>query len=830
MAFDSTKIFIIPRLPTFGVAPISNTGAVLVPLYYSGVSLADMAGPYDWAGNPSNYQPVTHYQLSNDNVAWSTLTAVPLTGSPNPNVMYASTSWALTPGDGPKTVYLKYWSNGTAFPTVFVMSLVADTVTLPTGTVAVSAYATTVNIVLSLTSRDVAGSNAAQMRFSPNNVSWSAWETFAATKNWTLPTGDGLKAVYVQFKDINNNISATYQGATTLKTVAPSVFTFKINSGAAATNNSALTLFCIGSTDAVRVETSPNGVSSWQFLTALTNGVPLQTNAFYYNLGSVPDGTYTVYARVLDAAGNYSTVVSQSIVLDTVAPDVSITSANVTPTNTTQAFTFTSTKANCTFQAKIDAAAWASVVSPYTTPALADGSHTFTVSATSPAGNVSTAPASFTWTLDTATGTAVINGVPASTTNIDTATLTISGTGVVAYKYALNGAAYSAEIPIATPITLTALSGAQSLSVLGKTAGGLWQIAPTTAVWGVVTKVFDAALSTSSAFTGALSLATTFDLYQTTSSALDTTIALAVSPFGGEMSVSTVATLAADYTPDSIIAFNAVTAPAPLVADYTINAAAVVGGLFDAALATKSALLLDSPQYDMVATTAHELIADYVQGCVYDALMGTTAVLTADYVAGVIADCQIATTAALSADFIVNSRFDLAAGTVAALLADFISIAEVFQPIVMNVKTLGAAVYTNYGFNSLFKGSDGFYYGCNSSGIFRLTGKNDNGSQIAASVVSGISDFNQRLQKHLPDAYLALRNEGSMELSITTDEATRRTYPISARDGQQGLHTKRCKLARGIKGRNVQIEIRNVAGSSFDLQGVDLITEPTSRT
>lgn len=39
---------------------------------------------------------------------------------------------------------------------------------------------------------------AAQMRFSNDNVTWSAWEPYAATKLWTLLSGDGVKTVYVQ--------------------------------------------------------------------------------------------------------------------------------------------------------------------------------------------------------------------------------------------------------------------------------------------------------------------------------------------------------------------------------------------------------------------------------------------------------------------------------------------------------------------------------------------------------------------------------------------------------------------------------------------------------
>jgi len=81
---------------------------------------------------------------------------------------------------------------------------------------------------------------------------------------------------------------------------------------------------------------------------------------------------------------------------------------------------------------------------------------------------------------------AIVSGVPASPTNATDATLSISGADVVAYKYRLDSDSYSAETPVATPITLTSLSeGTHSVAVLGKDSGGMWQATPTLAGWSV---------------------------------------------------------------------------------------------------------------------------------------------------------------------------------------------------------------------------------------------------------------------------------------------------------------------------------------------------------
>jgi hypothetical protein len=52
--------------------------------------------------------------------------------------------------------------------------------------------------------------------------------------------------------------------------------------------------------------------------------------------------------------------------------------------------------------------------------------------------------------------------------------------GYTAYQWKLDAGSYSAETPIATPLSLTGLTaGAHTISLLGKTDGGEWQTAPT---------------------------------------------------------------------------------------------------------------------------------------------------------------------------------------------------------------------------------------------------------------------------------------------------------------------------------------------------------------
>src|SRR5690606_25172517 len=80
--------------------------------------------------------------------------------------------------------------------------------TSPTGTLAINGGAThtaSPEVALRLTATD-ALTGVASMRFSNDNLTWSAWQSFAANKTWTLPAGNGNRKVYAQLRDGAGNI------------------------------------------------------------------------------------------------------------------------------------------------------------------------------------------------------------------------------------------------------------------------------------------------------------------------------------------------------------------------------------------------------------------------------------------------------------------------------------------------------------------------------------------------------------------------------------------------------------------------------------------------
>jgi len=86
--------------------------------------------------------------------------------------------------------------------------------TAPTGTVTINSsaqYAGSTSVTLTNSATDSGGSNLAQMQFSNDGTTWSGWETYNASKAWTLTSGDGAKTVYAQYKDWAGNVSGWVQ-------------------------------------------------------------------------------------------------------------------------------------------------------------------------------------------------------------------------------------------------------------------------------------------------------------------------------------------------------------------------------------------------------------------------------------------------------------------------------------------------------------------------------------------------------------------------------------------------------------------------------------------
>ncbi len=163
-------------------------------------------------------------RFSNDNAVWSSWEPAA-----------TSRTWALSTGDGMKTVQVQYKDAAGNVSGSYSDTIKLDA-TPPTGTISIDGGAThTGQALVTLTINDASdgGSGVTRMRFSNDGSSWSPWQAHEQTATWTLAPGDGLKTVYAQLQDGAGNISTKPIGASiTLDTSFPGVLLTGLASGA----------------------------------------------------------------------------------------------------------------------------------------------------------------------------------------------------------------------------------------------------------------------------------------------------------------------------------------------------------------------------------------------------------------------------------------------------------------------------------------------------------------------------------------------------------------------------------------------------------------------
>lgn len=144
-----------------------------------------------------------------------------------------------------------------------------------------------------------------------------------------------------------------------------------------------------------------------------------------YTFSGLGDGTHLATITATDPNSQLSVSASYGWTIDATAPVASITDGPSSPSKSTSAsFKFSSNEEG-TFSCQLDSGAPADCDSPTAYDSLGDGSHTFTLTTTDPAGNTSPT-ANWVWTVDTATPTATITGSPPPVTNEHPTTFTFT--------------------------------------------------------------------------------------------------------------------------------------------------------------------------------------------------------------------------------------------------------------------------------------------------------------------------------------------------------------------------------------------------------------------
>jgi len=342
----------------------------------------------------------------------------------------------------------------------------------PNGTVVINGGVANTNgtsVTLTLSASD-SGSGVAQMSFSNDGSTWSAWQAYATSASWSLATGDGSKTVYARFKDTVGNVSTNATDTITLDTVAPTG-SLVIDGGAtyAASTSVNLTLSANDATSGVAQMSFSNNGSTWSAWESYAT-----SKSWTLSSG---DGSKTVYARYQDNAGNISAPAIDTIALDTTPPTASVSALSFYQTSLTFTVSWSGTDAvsgiaNYDVQSRDGASGtwtdWVTATTAISATFTGQDNHAyaFRARARDNVGNVSAySPGDTQTTVDVtppAPGNLTINGGALTTTAINV-TLSLSATdatsGVAMMSFSNDGSAWSAWQSYTTHASWSLLSG-----------------------------------------------------------------------------------------------------------------------------------------------------------------------------------------------------------------------------------------------------------------------------------------------------------------------------------------------------------------------------------
>jgi len=249
---------------------------------------------------------------------------------------------------------------------------------------------------------------------------------------WTSATlPDGSHTLHVRAVDAVGNEDATPEDWTfVVDTAAPDT---QIDAAPASLVNESHSVFefsAIGSAAGYQCATD-DGITDGAFVTCVSAT----------QFGPFSDGEHRFAVRAVDAAGNVdASPATHDWIVDTVPPDTAIDEAPLSPSSDpTPHFAFSGAGEGGSYECAMDAAAWDGCSDDWTSPSLADGTHTLHVRAIDAAGNEDPDPAEYTLVVDTTAPETQIDSGPAASTKQVSAAFAFSCTGgCVSFECALD--------------------------------------------------------------------------------------------------------------------------------------------------------------------------------------------------------------------------------------------------------------------------------------------------------------------------------------------------------------------------------------------------------
>lgn len=151
--------------------------------------------------------------------------------------------------------------------------------------------------------------------------------------------------------------------------------------------------------------------------------------------------------------------------------------------------------------------------------------------------------------------------------------------------------------------------------------------------------------------------------------------------------------------------------------------------------------------------------------------------------------------------------------------------------LIVNIHTGAVGHYEQYPFNSYCE-VDGVCFGASATGLHMLDVDNtDDGAAISAGLGTGYMKFKSVFQKRVENAYMTMRSEGAMLLTVTTDDGARNPAKTLALPNYSvpELVQRRVVIPKGLRGESWKFEINNVDGVMFDFGQLEVAMAESAR-
>jgi hypothetical protein len=147
-----------------------------------------------------------------------------------------------------------------------------------------------------------------------------------------------------------------------------------------------------------------------------------------------------------------------------------------------------------------------------------------------------------------------------------------------------------------------------------------------------------------------------------------------------------------------------------------------------------------------------------------------------------------------------------------------------YDCMVVNKNSGGISMYDNFKFNSFAKVGDN-YFAAGQGGLYKLTGDTDAGASINSSVLTMKTAQGSKDMKNIPYAYMGIRTNGDIGLTVTTDSGNTQQYTLSPRD--DAMRNTRVPMAKGVRAMYWQFELSSASG--LDLDYIDTVVVSLNR-